>query len=172
MGRLPIPAGLKRYLVPIWNEAHRLGWLVRDYPRRVCTAGGRLVSSAGSSGRCSFAGESSPAGSWNCGASLHGWPKPWHARSRAIARAAVPSLRARRMAAVILQNFQVGRPPAPVRSIHEWTRSPQIARLKIAEINRIEGLHEELAGLPGFQPRTTTLVPGRARSSRGSGRKT
>ena len=28
---------------------------------------------------------------------------------------------------------------------------PQIARLKIAEINRIEGLHEELAGLPGFQ---------------------
>ncbi|MGA2706340.1 MAG: hypothetical protein ABSH35_35420 [Isosphaeraceae bacterium] len=31
MGRLPIPAGLKPYLVPIWNEAHRIGWLVRDY---------------------------------------------------------------------------------------------------------------------------------------------
>ena len=31
MAGLPIPAGLKRYLVPIWNEAHRIGWLVRDY---------------------------------------------------------------------------------------------------------------------------------------------
>ena len=38
MGRLPIPAGLKRYLVPIWNEAHRLGWLVRDYTA-ACTHG-------------------------------------------------------------------------------------------------------------------------------------
>ena len=55
------------------------------------------------------------------------------------------------MAAVILQTFQVGRPPAPFHSIHEWAQSPQIARLKIAEINRIEGLHDELVGLPGFQ---------------------
>ena len=31
MGRIPVPPWLKRYLVPAWNEAHRLGWLVRDY---------------------------------------------------------------------------------------------------------------------------------------------
>src|SRR3954469_12269521 len=31
MGRMPLPRGLKRCLVPIWNGAHRLGWLVRDY---------------------------------------------------------------------------------------------------------------------------------------------
>ena len=35
---------------------------------------------------------------------------------------------------------------------------PRIARLKIAEINRIEGLHEELASLPGFQ--TSDYQPG------------
>jgi SAM-dependent methyltransferase len=151
MGRLPIPAGLKRLLVPIWNEAHRIGWLVRDHAAacghgrwETCAVCGkfrpmllrrrviphRLVELWGISPRLAeaLARKESCACS-NCGASL----------------------RARRMAAVILQNFQVGNPPVPVRSIHEWTRSQEIARLKIAEINRIEGLHEELACLPGFQ---------------------
>ncbi len=151
MAGLPIPAGLKRYLVSIWNEAHRIGWLVRDYSAscvhgrwETCAVCGkfrpmlfrrrviprRLVELWGLSPRLAEAlarKESNECSS--CGAKL----------------------RARRMAAVILQSFEVGPPPAPVRSIHEWTRSPQIARLKIAEINRIEGLHEELAGLPGFQ---------------------
>src|SRR5947199_5492809 len=31
MGRIPIPNSLKRVLVPTWNEAHRLGWAVREY---------------------------------------------------------------------------------------------------------------------------------------------
>ncbi len=151
MGRLPIPAGWKRYLVPIWNQAHRIGWLVRDYSAaclhgrwETCLVCGkfrpmllrrrviprRLEEMWGLSSRLADAlarRESSDCS--NCGAKL----------------------RARRIAAVILQNFQVGNPPAPVRSIHEWTRSHEIARLKIAEINRIEGLHEELARLPGFQ---------------------
>jgi len=151
MGRLPILAGWKRYLVPIWNEAHRIGWLVRDYSAaclhgrwETCLVCGkfrpmllrrrviprRLEEVWGLSSRLADAlarRESSDCS--NCGAKL----------------------RARRIAAVILQNFQVGNPPAPVRSIHEWTRSHEIARLKIAEINRIEGLHEVLACLPGFQ---------------------
>ncbi len=151
MGRLPIPAGWKRYLVPIWNEAHRIGWLVRDYSAacvhgrwETCVVCGkfrpmlvrrrviprRLVELWGLSPRLAEAlarKESSDCSS--CGAKL----------------------RARRIASVILQNFPVGTPPAPARSIHEWTRSREIARLKIAEINRIEGLHEELACLPGFQ---------------------
>jgi len=151
MGRLPIPAGWKRYLVPVWNEAHRIGWLVRDYssacvPGRweTCVVCGkfrpmllrrrviprRLVELWGLSARLADAlarKESSDCSS--CGAKL----------------------RARRIAAVILQNFPVGNPPGPARSIHEWARFQEIARLKIAEINRIEGLHEELAGLPGIQ---------------------
>ncbi len=150
MGRLPIHAGLKRYLVPTWNEAHRVGWLIRDYVAasvygqwQNCTVCGkfrpmllrrrviprRLVDLWGLSPRLAEAlarKESSDCAS--CGAKLH----------------------AHRMAAVILETYQAGTPGAPVRSIHEWTRSPQIARLRIAEINRIEGLHEHLSNLPGF----------------------
>ena len=111
MGRLPIPARLKRWLVPIWNEVHRIGWLVRDYSascvhgrwetcavcgkfrpmlfrRRVIPRG--LVEMRGLSPRLAETlarKESSDCS--NCGAKL----------------------RARRMAAVILQNFQVGPPP-------------------------------------------------------------
>jgi SAM-dependent methyltransferase len=59
-------------------------------------------------------------------------------------------LRARRLAAVILATYPVGNPPAPSRSIHEWVRAREIAPLRIAEINRIEGLHEGLSYLPGF----------------------
>ena len=129
-------------------------------PRPLRTAAGRPVSFAESSGQCSCASELSPAGLWNCGASLHDWPKRRHARSRAIVRTAVRSS-ARRMATVILQTFQVCNPPAPARSIHEWTRSPRIARLKLAEINRIEGLHEELSSLPGFK--TSDYQPGARR---------
>jgi SAM-dependent methyltransferase len=151
MSRVPIPAGLKRYLVPVWNVAHRIGWLARDYAGacvrgrwETCVVCGkfrpmlfrrrviprRLEELWGLSPRLAeaLARKESSACS-NCGANL----------------------RARRIAAVILQNFQVGNPPAPVRSIHEWTRSQEIARLMIAEINRIEGLHQELACLPGLQ---------------------
>ncbi len=60
-------------------------------------------------------------------------------------------LRARRIAEVMLQMFPVGTPPAPVRSIRDWVRSAEAARLRIAEINRIEGLHDALSVLPGFQ---------------------
>jgi len=151
MGRLPIPPGWKRYLVPAWNEAHRIGWLVRDYAAaclcgrwETCVVCGkfrpmllrkrvvppRLVELWGLSPRLAAAlarKESSDCSS--CGAKL----------------------RARRIAAVILQSFHAGNPPAPACSIRAWTRHPEVARLKIAEINRIEGLHEELAGLPGFQ---------------------
>jgi Methyltransferase domain len=151
MGRLPIPTRLKRYLVPIWNEVHRVGWLARDHAAasvhlrwQTCAVCGkfrpmlfrrrvvprRLVELWGLSSRLAEAlarKESSDCS--YCGAKL----------------------RARRMAAVILQTFQVGNPPAPVRSIHEWTLSPHIDRLNIAEINRIEGLHEELSNLPGFR---------------------
>lgn len=151
MGGLPIPAGLKRHLVPIWNEAHRIGWLVRDY------------SSACVHGRwetCAVCGRFRPI-------LLRRRVIPrrlrelWDLSSRqaeALARkessdcsSCGAKLRARRMAQVILQTFQVANPPAPARSIHVWARSPQIGRLRIAEINRTEGLHEQLAGLPEFQ---------------------
>jgi SAM-dependent methyltransferase len=67
-------------------------------------------------------------------------------------------LRARRMAQVILDIYQFGPSSAPVRSLAVWARLPQIRSVRIAEINRIEGLHEALAPLPGFL--ASDYVPG------------
>jgi SAM-dependent methyltransferase len=66
------------------------------------------------------------------------------------------SLRVRRLARVLLET-EAG--DSPARSISEWVERPHARRLRIAEINRIEGLHRFLATLPGlafsdFQPGT------------------
>src|SRR5207244_2600957 len=37
---------------------------------------------------------------------------------------------------------------APAQSIAEWVKRPETRALRIAEINRIEGLHQAIAGLP------------------------
>jgi SAM-dependent methyltransferase len=51
---------------------------------------------------------------------------------------------------VLLELYPVGAPPAPASSLADWTGSALAHRLRIAEINRIEGVHEQLAGLPEF----------------------
>lgn len=57
-------------------------------------------------------------------------------------------LRARRLARTVLDLYPVGSPPAPARSLREWARHPESRCLRIAEINRIDGLHEAIAELP------------------------
>ncbi len=57
-------------------------------------------------------------------------------------------LRARRLARTILELYPVGTPPASAGSIRAWTRHPEARRLRIVEINRIDGLHEFLSALP------------------------
>jgi SAM-dependent methyltransferase len=44
----------------------------------------------------------------------------------------------------------VGLPPAPTRSLAEWVERPEIRSLRVAEINRIDGLHDQLSRLPRF----------------------
>ncbi len=151
MGKLPIPASWKRILVPIWNEGHRLGWLARDYGSAClrgrwehCAVCGRfrptlfrrrvihrrLEELWGLTPRLAAAlARKESSNCANCGAKL----------------------RARRMAQVILETYPVGAPPAPARSLAEWMRSQEAQRLRIAEINLIEGLHEQLTGLSSFQ---------------------
>jgi SAM-dependent methyltransferase len=59
-------------------------------------------------------------------------------------------LRTRRLARVLLDRHPIGSPPAPARSVREWASHPEARSLRIAEINRVEGLHDALAGLPGL----------------------
>jgi SAM-dependent methyltransferase len=56
------------------------------------------------------------------------------------------------MAEVLLQTYHSGDKAVPARSLADWARREKTKRLRIAEINRIEGLHEQLSGLPGFHP--------------------
>jgi SAM-dependent methyltransferase len=59
-------------------------------------------------------------------------------------------LRGRRLAQIVLNLYPCGTPRGPARSLADWTNDPAIARLRIAEINRIDGLHEQLLRLPRF----------------------
>jgi SAM-dependent methyltransferase len=59
-------------------------------------------------------------------------------------------LRGRRLAEIVLSLYPVGDPPAPARSLAHWAIEPEIQALRVAEINRIDGLHEQLARLPKF----------------------
>jgi SAM-dependent methyltransferase len=149
MPRIPIPLALKRRLVPIWNEAHRLGWLARDYGS--ATALGRWET-------CPVCGRFRPmlyrrrvipqklVELWGLSPRL----------ARALARkessncaSCGAKLRARRMAEVLLAIYPTG-DPAPLRSLADWVRTEPARKLRIAEINRIEGLHDQLAVLPGL----------------------
>ena len=55
-------------------------------------------------------------------------------------------LRARRLAKVLLEIL----PSSNATSLRAWSTTARARGLRIAEINRIDGLHESLAGLPGF----------------------
>jgi SAM-dependent methyltransferase len=150
MAHYPIPPALKRWLVPIWNSAHQFGWLTYDYLNALghgrmqrCTVCGhfalllyrrrvippRLEELWGLSPQLASALARKESGDCSrCGAKLRG----------------------RRLAQVLLSLYPVGRPPAPTRSLALWIDQPETQSLRVAEINKIDGLHEVLVRLPQF----------------------
>ncbi len=142
-----VPPGLKRILVPLWNGGHRLAWAIREY-------GGAILR--GRVERCSVCGR--------VGAMLRR-PRAIPPRLRELwglspreAEALVrketldcsrcgAKLRGRRLAEVLLRLYPAASRP---RSAREWAETPEARALEVAEINRIDGLHEALAPLPLF----------------------
>ena len=144
------PSRLKRLLVPCWNAAHQYGWIAHDYldaavhrrfehcpvcgrfrpmlyrrrviPRRLEELWGLSPRLAESLARK----ESCDCAS--CGAKL----------------------RCRRIAEAVLALYPVGNPPVPAPSLARWVEYLEIQSLRIAEINRIDGLHDVLLRLPQF----------------------
>jgi SAM-dependent methyltransferase len=57
-------------------------------------------------------------------------------------------LRVRRLARALLEELPMGDPPA--RSVADWARLPEVRSLRVAEINRIDGVHEQIRTLPGL----------------------
>jgi len=146
----PIPKRLKRILVPVWNFAHRYGWLAFDYGNAV--GSGRIE-------RCVVCGRIRPM-LYRRRVIPRRLVEMWGLTPRlaeALARKEScdcsrcgARLRGRRIARVLLSLYGVGNPPAPVRTLARWADQPEIQALRIAEINRIDGLHEQLVRLPRF----------------------
>jgi Methyltransferase domain len=151
---------LKPWLLPVWNGGHRLAWRMGEYlgairHRRfgICDVCGRfgpwlyrrrvvpskLQERWGLTERLAeaLASKESSDCSW-CGAKL----------------------RVRRLARALLD---LEGPAEPARSVAAWVRRAEVRSLRIAEINRIEGLHEILAGLPNFQ--ASDYTPGAERGA-------
>jgi SAM-dependent methyltransferase len=127
---------LKPLLLPLWNGGHRITWRVGEY-RRVVPP--RLEE-------------------------LWGLTPPLAAalarRESLDCACCGGKLRARRLAAVLLRTYTVGSPPAPARSVARWVRHPEARRLRVAEINRIDGLHAVLQALPHLA--ASDFTPGAA----------
>lgn len=143
-----IPAWLKRALLPAWNKYYRAALEVGElvgavryrrfgrcivcdrygpwlYQRRVIPP--RLEELWGLTPRLAeaLARKESSRCAW-CGAKL----------------------RSRRLASVLLEHYPVGNPPGPARPVSAWVRSRETRGLRIAEVNKIDGLHRQLQRLP------------------------
>jgi len=139
---------LKRLLLPLWNGGHRIAWRVGEHldalrHRRYA--------------RCLICGRFGPM-LYRRRVIPRRLEELWGLTPRlaeALARREScdcawcgGKLRARRLAQVLLQTYPVGTPPRPARSVADWVRHPEARALRVAEINRIDGLHEVLGTLP------------------------
>ncbi|WP_435018345.1 class I SAM-dependent methyltransferase [Tundrisphaera sp. TA3] len=143
------PLWLKRLLLPAWNGGHHLAWKV-----------GEVAGSIGQRrwGRCEVCG--------TLALYLHRpraipaeLRRRWGLTTR-VATAVVhketddcshcgAKLRARRLARVLLDLYPTDVRPA--RSMADWVETAAARSLRVAEFNRVEGLHEILARLPRFE---------------------
>ncbi len=156
----PIPGWLKRLLLPGWNAAHHFGWAAREYL-------GSVVR--GKFERCPVCGRTRPM-IHRPRVIPHCLVERWGLSSR-LTEALVRKesgdcagcgarLRCRRLARVLLNLYPAGHSPTPASSIAQWVETPEARSLRVAEVNRIDGLHEFLARLPGFT--TSDYRPGAA----------
>ena len=146
-GRISIPASVKRVLVPFWNKAHHLGWNAFDYLD--ATVHGRFE-------RCNVCGRFRPM-LYRRRVVRPRLEELWGLSPRlaqALARkestdcaSCGSKLRSRRLVEVLLRLYPVGVPPAPARSLAEWVNDPEAQTLRIAEINLIDGVHDQLRKL-------------------------
>ena len=149
----------KRAILPLWNGGHRLAWSIGEYAEAV--ARGRL-------GRCACCGAFGPMlrRRRSIPVSLRErWglsPRVVEAlinKETLICWRCGAKLRNRRLAEVVLSTFPAAGGP---RSLRDWSVRPEARALRVAEINRIDGLHEALGSLPFFAPSQYREVDDRA----------
>ena len=143
-----VPPHLKRWLLPPWNAGHRLAWRAGEYLE---------AARAGRFEHCSVCGGFRPMlyRRWVIPPELE---RRWGLSPRlaeAFARKETSAcsrcgsrLRVRRLSRAFLEELPMGTPPA--RSVADWVRLPMARSLRVAEVNRIDGLHEQLSVLPNL----------------------
>lgn len=143
---LTIRAKLKKGLLPYYNAT--IWWLRRRRGDLAAIAAGRV-------GRCAACGKVAPMRFhreiipprleelWDLTPRL---AAAFARKESLICARCGAKLRGRRLALAILRHY-----PVPgARSLADWSRDPAMAGLRIAEINRIDGIHEALARHPGL----------------------
>jgi SAM-dependent methyltransferase len=143
-----IPPSLKGLVLPFWNRSHQLAWRVGEHLSAVWH---RRYT------RCPICGRFGPM-LYRRRVIPRRLEELWGLTPRlaeALARREScdcawcgGKLRARRLAQVLLQTYPVGMPPRPARSVADWVQHSEAQALRVAEINRIDGLHEVLRTLP------------------------
>lgn len=160
-----LPPTLKRLVLPAWNAGHRLAWRTGEYLEAVRSR---------SFGRCAACGRLAPM-LYRRRAIAPELERRWglsprlaeavaRKESMACARCGA-KLRARRLAVALLEEWPMGSPPA--RSMAAWVRHPEARPLRVAEVNRVDGLHDQLARLPGLAYSEFLDGPGPATSANG-----
>ena len=150
MPRYSLPPGLKCWLVLIWNAAHEYAWHAYDYLNAI--GHGRFQ-------RCEACGRFRPM-LYRRRVIPRRLEEVWGLSPR-LARALAQKesgdcahcgtkLRGRRLAQIVMIQYPIGTSPALARCLADWVKDPAIRQLRVAEINRIDGLHEQLLQLPHF----------------------
>jgi len=139
-----IPPGLKRLLLPLYNGGWRLIWRVGEYAESLINWRIARCAACGSTGPMLYRRRVIPdrlAELWGLS------PR----RAEALARKESldcwrcgAKLRARRIAQRLLDLYTPRH-----ASICAWADDPGPDPPRVAEINRVEGLHDQLARLPG-----------------------
>lgn len=142
-----IPVGLKRLLIPAWNAGVHRGRSVQEYASAVVR--GRFA-------RCSVCGRIGPV-LYRRRVIPDRLTEIWGLSPRlaaALARKESSNcawcgakLRARRLASVLLDLYP-REDGSRAESVASWVRDRAVRALHVAEINRVDGLHEALARLP------------------------
>ena len=144
------PAWLKRWLVPAWNAGYHGARALGDRTR---------AASRGAVERCEVCGRLAlmiyrrrvipPELVRRWGLSERAARAVARKESSECSRCGA-KLRGRRLARVLLDLYPVGERGERARSVVAWARAGGGRGPRVAEINRVEGLHDALTGLADF----------------------
>lgn len=141
---------LKRWLIPLWNSGHRIGGIVADYLNSAARGRFAFCAVCGRYRLMVYRRRIIPprlVERWGISAKL---ARAFARKESCFCTHCGASLRARRLATALLSLYPVGAPPAPARSLSEWIGATESRALRVAGINRIDGLRNQLLRLPQF----------------------